>query len=255
MKSRNSNRYLWMHVYSSFIHNSQKVEANQTSVNWCFRSVPKWCPTLQPLGLQHPRLACPSPSPTAHSNSCPLSQWCHPTISSSVVPFSSCLQSFPASGSFQMSWLFASCGQSIGASASASVLPKNIQDWLILGLIDLILQSKGLPRVFSSTIWKHQFFGAQPSLWSTSHIHQIRSVAQSCPTLCDPMNRSMPGLSVHHHLLEFTQTHVHRVSDATQPSHPLSSPSPLAPNPSQHQSLCQWVNSSHEVAKLLELQL
>ena len=98
MKSRNSNRYLWMHVYSSFIHNSQKVEANQTSVNWCCCSVPKWCPTLQPLGLQHPRLACPSPSPTAHSNSCPLSQWCHPTISSSVVPFS-CLQSFPALGS------------------------------------------------------------------------------------------------------------------------------------------------------------
>ena len=81
------------------------------------------------------------------------------------------------------------------------------------------------------------------------------SVAQSCPTLCDPMNRSMPGLPVHHHLPDFTQTHVHRVSDAIQPSHPLSSPSPPAPNPSQHQSLFQWVNSSHEVAKVLEFQL
>ena len=84
---------------------------------------------------------------------------------------------------------------------------------------------------------------------------QIRSVAQSCPTLCDPMNRSTPGLAVHHQLPEFTQTHVHRVSDAIQPSHPLSSPSPPAPNPSQHQSLFQWVNSSHEVAKVLEFQL
>ena len=84
---------------------------------------------------------------------------------------------------------------------------------------------------------------------------QIRSVTQSCPTLCDPMNPSMPGLPVHHQLLEFTPTHVHRVSDANQPSHPLSSPSPPAPNPSQHQRLFQWVNSSHEVAKVLEFQL
>ena len=84
---------------------------------------------------------------------------------------------------------------------------------------------------------------------------QIRSVAQSCPTICDPMNLSMPGLPVHHQLPEFTQTHVHRVSDVIQPSHPLSSPSPLAPNPSQHQSLFQWVNSLHEVAKVLEFQL
>ena len=84
---------------------------------------------------------------------------------------------------------------------------------------------------------------------------QFSSVAQSCPTLCDPVNRSTPGLPVHHQLPEFTQTHVHRVSDAIQPSHPLSSPFPLAPNPSQHQSLFQWVNSSHEVAKVLEYQL
>ena len=84
---------------------------------------------------------------------------------------------------------------------------------------------------------------------------QIRSIAQSCPTLCDPMNRSMPGLPVHHQLPEFTQTHVHRVTDAIQPSHPLSSPFPPAPNPSQHQSLFKWVKSSHEVAKVLEFQL
>ena len=84
---------------------------------------------------------------------------------------------------------------------------------------------------------------------------QFSSFAQSCPTLCDPMNRSTPGLPVHHQLLEFTQTHVHRVSDAIQPSHPLSSPSPPAPNPSEHQSLFRWVNSSHEVAKVLEFQL
>ena len=84
---------------------------------------------------------------------------------------------------------------------------------------------------------------------------QFSSVAQLCPTLCDPMNRSTPGLPVHHHLPEFTQTHVHRVHDAIQPSHPRSSPSPPAPNPSQHQSLFQWVSSSHEVSKVLELQL
>ena len=110
-------------------------------------------------------------SPKACSNSCPWSQWCHPTISSSVVPFSSCLQPFPALGSFPMSQLFASVGQSIGASTS--VLPMNIQGRFPLGWADLIsLQSKGLSRVFSNTtVWKHQFFGSQPSLWSTFHIH------------------------------------------------------------------------------------
>ena len=107
------------------------------------------------------------------SNSHPLSQWCHPAISSSVIPFSSCLWSFPASGSFLMSWLFSSGDQSIGASASALVLPMNIQDWFPLGLTSLIsLQSKGLSRVFSNTtVQKHQFLGAQLSLWFYSHIH------------------------------------------------------------------------------------
>ena len=107
------------------------------------------------------------------SNSCPLSQWCHSTISSSVIPFSSCLRSFPASGSFPMSQLFASGGQSIEASTSAPVLPMNIQGWFPLGLTGLIsLQFKGLSRVFSNTtVRKHQFFGAQPSSQSNSHIH------------------------------------------------------------------------------------
>ena len=122
--------------------------------------------SLWPHGLQHARLPCPSPTPRVYSNSCPLSQWCHPTISSSVTPFSSCLQSFPASGSFQMSQLFTSGGQSIGVSASTSVLSMNIQDWFPLGWTGWIsLQSKGLSRVFSNTtVQKHQFFGTQLSL-------------------------------------------------------------------------------------------
>ena len=116
---------------------------------------------LQPHGLQHARLPCPSPTPRAYSNSCPLSQLYHPTISSSVILFSSCLQSFPASGSFPISQF--SGGQSIGASVSASVLPMNTQDWFPLGFIGLIsLQSKGPSRVFSNTtVQNHQFFGAQ----------------------------------------------------------------------------------------------
>ena len=122
--------------------------------------------SLRPHGLQHARPPCLSPTPGVHSNSCPLSRWCHPAVSSSVIPFSSCLQSFPASGSFQMSQFFASGGQSIGVSASASVLTKNIQDWFPLGWTGWIsLQSKELSRVFSNTtVQKHQFFGAQLSL-------------------------------------------------------------------------------------------
>ena len=127
--------------------------------------------SLRPYGRQHTKLPCPSSTPWACSNSCPSSQWCHPTISSSVIPFSSCLQSFPASGSFPMSQLSVSDGQIIGALAS--VLPINIQYWFPLGLASLIsLQSKGLLRVFSNTtVQKHYFFRAQLSLWSNSHIH------------------------------------------------------------------------------------
>ena len=180
--------------------------------------------SLQPHELQRARPPCSSPAPRVYSNSCPLRQWCHPTISSSVIPFSSHLQSFPASGSFQMSQLFTSGGQNIGVSASTSILPMNTQDWSLLEWTGWIsLQSKGSQKV------RHD--------WATGlkdpHISvQFSSVAQLCLTLCDPMNRSTPGLPVHHHLPEFTQTHVHRVRDAIQPSHPLSSCSPPALNPS-----------------------
>ena len=129
--------------------------------------------SLQPQGLQDVRLPCPSPSPRACSNSCPSSSWWYLTISSSIIPFSSCLQSFPASGYFQMSQFFAPAGQNIGASASASVLLMNIQDWFPLGWTSWIsLQSKGLSRVFSNTtVQKHQVYGAQLSLYSKSLIH------------------------------------------------------------------------------------
>ena len=129
--------------------------------------------SLQPHGLQHTSLPCPSPTPEAYSNSCPSSQWCHPTISSSVIPFSSCLQSFSASGSFPMCQLFAWGGQSIGVSASTSVLPMNTQDWSPLGWTGWIsLQFKRLSRVFSNTtVQKHQVFTAQFSSQSNSHIH------------------------------------------------------------------------------------
>ena len=129
--------------------------------------------SLQPQGLQDVRLPCPSPSPRACSNSCPSSSWWYLTISSSIIPFSSCLQSFPASGYFQMSQFFASAGQNIGTSASASVLLMNIQDWFPLGWTSWIsLQSKGLSRVFSNTtVQKHQVYGAQLSSYSKSLIH------------------------------------------------------------------------------------
>ena len=121
------------------------------------------------MSNSHTRLPCSSPTRRACSNSCPSSQWCHPTISSSVVPFSSRLQSFPASGSFPMSQFFTSGDWSIGVSASASILPMNIQDWFPLGLTGWIsLQSRELSRVFSNTtVQKHQFFGAQLSLCPT----------------------------------------------------------------------------------------
>ena len=129
--------------------------------------------SLWPHRLQHARPPCPSPVCAAYSNSCPSRLWCHPAILSSVIPFSSWLQSFSASGSFPVSQVFASGGQSIGVSFSASVLPMNIQDWFPLGWTGWIsLQSKGLSRVFSNTIvQKHQFFCTQLSLWSKSHIH------------------------------------------------------------------------------------
>ena len=163
--------------------------------------------SLWPHGLQPARLPCPSPSPGVCSDPCPLSQWCQPTISSSSTLFSSCSQSYPALRSFPMSQLFTSGGQSIGASASASVLPMDQS------------VSQFSHSVVPDSLWPHGLQHARPP----------------CPSP--------------------TQTHVHWVSDAIQTSHPLSSPSPPAFNLSQHQALYKWVSSSHQVAKVLELQL
>ena len=164
----------WIHVYvcwlpSLFTWNYHNI-VNWLSVQF-IRSI--MSNSLRPHESQHGRPPCPSPTPGVYSNSCPWSQWCHPIILSSVIPFSSCLQFFPTSRSFQMSQFFTSGGQSIGVSASASVLPMNIQDWFPLGWTGWIsLQSKRLSRVFSNTtVQKHQFFGAQLSSQSNSHIH------------------------------------------------------------------------------------
>ena len=132
--------------------------------------------SLLPHESQHARPPCPSPTPGVRPNPCPLCRWCHPAISSSAVPFFSCPQSFlilSVSGSFQMSQLFASGGQSMGVSTSASIIPMNIHDWFPLGLTGLIsFLSRGLSRVFSNTtIWKHEFFSSQPSFWFNSHSH------------------------------------------------------------------------------------
>ena len=162
--------YIYTMEYYSAIKRTKSCHLQQHEWTQSLSSVQFSCSVIsdswQPHGLQHARLPCPSPTPGAYSNSQPLSQWCHPTMSSSVTPFSSHLQSFPASGSFQMSQFFASGGQSIAAFASASVLPMNIQDWFPLGWTGWIfLLSKGFWRVFSNTtVQKHQFFSAQLSL-------------------------------------------------------------------------------------------
>ena len=154
-----------------------KMNQKSSYVGKSFNSVQFSCSvvsnSLRPHELQHARPPCLSPAPGIYSNSCPLSPWHPPTISSSIIHFSSHLQSFPASGSFPMSHFFTSSGQNIGVSASTSVLPMNTRDWSPLGRTGWIsLQSKGLSRVFSSTtVQKHQFFGAQPSSQSNSHIH------------------------------------------------------------------------------------
>ena len=149
--------------YWDFIQHSSSVQFSCSVVS----------DSLRPHEQQHARPPCPSPTPGVHPNPCPLSRRCHPTISSSVILFSSCLQSFPAPGSFQMSQLFAWDGQSIGVSASGSVLPMKIQDWFPLRWTCLISwQSRGLSRVFLSTrVQKHKFFSAQPFYWSNVHIH------------------------------------------------------------------------------------
>ena len=143
----------------SLENSSQSFTASSVHIQFCHSVMSD---SLQPHELQHTRPPRPSPTPRVHPNPGPLSQWCHPIIASSVIPFSSCSQSFPASGTFPMSQLFTSGGQSIGVSASTSVLPMNTQDWSPLGRTNWIsLQSKGLSGVFNTTVQKHQFFGAQ----------------------------------------------------------------------------------------------
>ena len=155
---------LW--YYSKIMHNLNLTRRRVYQFSWAQFSRSVMSDSLQPHKPQHARPPCPSPTPGVYPNSCPLSLWYHPTISSSIVPFSSCLQSFPTSQSFPVSQLFASGGQSIGVSASPPVFPMNTQDWSPLGWTGWIsLQSKGLSRVFSNTtVQKHQFFCAQLSL-------------------------------------------------------------------------------------------
>ena len=194
--------------------------------------------SLRSHGLQHTRLPCSSSSPRARSNSCPLSQWWHPTISSSVVPFSYLL-SFPASGSFPMSWLFASGGQSTGAGCL----------FLLQGIFPLRDQTHvsciscfGRQVLYHWLTWEAQCF-----------ILIVVVQSLSLTRLCNSMACGTPGFLVLHYLPELAQTHVHWVSDAIQPPHPLSSSSP-ALILSQHQGFFQWISSSHQVAKVLELQ-
>ena len=175
--SLKSCKYIKSHTnnltFSYYIGQGSPEKQNIRASIWFLFSRSVVSDSLQPHGLQHARPPYPSATPGVYSDSCPLSQWCHPAISSSVILFSSHLQSFPASGSFPVSQFFASGGQSIGTSASAPVLPVNTQGWFPSGWTGGIsVQSKGLSRVFSNTtVQKQQFFGAQSSLWSNSHIH------------------------------------------------------------------------------------
>ena len=173
--------------------------------------------SLWPHGLQYARPPCLSPTSGVYANSCPLSWWCHPTIPSSVITFFSCLQSFSVSGSFQMSHLFTSGSQSIGISASTSVLPMNIQDWFLLGWTGWIsLESKGLSRVFSNTtVQKHQFFGAQLSLCNNLNTHKKMNYREN---FCVSSARTE-----HKHLTEpaVEITSFHSAQDSQPPSNPL----------------------------------
>ena len=158
--------------------------------------------SLRPHERQHTRPPCPSQTPGVHPNLYPSSRWYHPTISSSVVPFSSCPQSFPASGFFPMSQLFASDGQSIGGSSSTSVLPMNTQDWSPLGWTGWISsQSRGLSRVFSNTtVQEHQFFGTPFSLWSNSHFCSSRRLGGRSSLWCEGLLTVVASLVAEHPL-------------------------------------------------------
>ena len=173
-------------------HSRHKQIQFQNGLRICYSVMSDY---LQPHGLQHTRLPCPPLSLAVCSNSCPLSQWCDTAISSSVTHFSSCSQTLPASGSFPMSHLFASGDQSIGASASASVLPLNIQDWFPLGLTGLIslLPKRLLGVIASTTVWKHQFFGTQPHL-EFSHSNTKSKVSYMQDKTATEKNDARPSL-------------------------------------------------------------
>ena len=183
--------------------------------------------SLRPHRLQHTRLSCPSLSSWVCSNSCPLSRWCHPAIL--CITFSTYPQPFPASGSFPVSWLFTSSGWSIGVSASASVLPMSIQGWFPLRLTGLILLPNGLSRVYT-------YIYISVCIYIYMYIHQ------SCPTLCDPMDCSMPGFPVLHYLPALAQTHVHWASGPT--THPLLPPSPAFNLPALGSFPVSWLFTS-----------
>ena len=206
--------------------------------------------SLRPHELQHARPPCPSPTPRIDSNTCPLSQWCHPTVSSSVIPFSSCLQSFPASGSFQIRQFFTSGGQSIGAWAPASFIgrPMNIQSWFPLGLTSLVsLLSKGLSRVFASTtVQKYQFFGAQLSFSSVQSLSHVWLFATP-GTVARQASLSITNSQSLLKLMSF---------EPVMPSNHLILCCPLLLLPSVFPSIRVFYNesSSHQVAKVLELQ-
>ena len=247
--------------------------------------------SLQPHGLQHVRLPWPSPTPIVYSNSCPLSWWCHPTISSSVVLFSSCSQSFPASESFWIRWPKSwSFSFNISPSSEYSGLISFRMDWLDLlavqGTLKSLLQQHTLWSMWSDSLvfCDCGFLSVSPlmekdkrlmeaSWWErmtegNTELNQswLKSLpfsllfspvqfSHSSVSDCDLMDCSMQGIPVHHQLPELPHTHVHRVSDAIQASSPLLSLSLPAFNLSQYQGLLQWVSSLHQVAKVLELQL
>ena len=210
--------------------------------------------SLRPHGLQHAGPPCPSPTPGVYSNSCLLSWWCHPTNSFSVVPLLLSPSIFSSIRVFSNESVLHNRWPKYW-SFSFRISPSNEYSGLISFRLDLLAVQETLKSFLqhhsskASILQCSAFF-----IVELTSIHQFSSVAPSCPTLCNPMNRSTPGLPIHHHLPEFTQTHVHWVSDAIQPSHPWSSPSPPAPNLPQHHSLFQLVSSSHEVAKVLEFQ-
>ena len=252
-------------------------------------SVTQSCPTLRPHGLQRARLPCPWPSPGTCSNACPLSWWCHPTICCGFAREAHKLreefhlldpqfttEGYNLGGARRKRHTGKGMGShstSISMCSPAGMLPEPLPsefEWRLhcLDVTEEIIDYWWLNSISSASPLPGMVGGGEVGMFSSKslitgltplvtspHPNQFSSVAQLCLTLCDPMNCSTPGLPVHHQLPESTQTHVHWVSDAIHPSHPLSSPSSPALNLSQHQGLFQWVSSSHKMAKVLEFQL